>query len=198
MWIGAPGGVRSMPSVIGSGRMMIFIDGENLVFRYQESIEEGKTPRDDIVHIRDVFVWNPGFSTSTRGFSIIRANYYTSSIGSEQKLSEIKEKIRNQQFSAPRHGGPFINPLDRLPSYLSPIVFKRSSDTRQSKGVDIQMTVDILSHVYKNNVEAIYIMTGDGDFLPIIEEVLRQGKQVYLSAFSSGLNRAYPVNADTH
>jgi hypothetical protein len=57
-----------------------------------------------------------------------------------------------------------------------------------SKGVDIQLAVDALSHVYKDNVEAVYIMSGDGDFLPLLEEALRQGKQVYLSAFSGGLN----------
>jgi uncharacterized protein (TIGR00288 family) len=81
-----------------------------------------------------------------------------------------------------------INPIDHLPRNLTPIVRKRLANTRASKGVDIQLTVDVLGHVYKNNIEAVYIMSGDGDFLPLMEEILRQGKQVYLSAFSSGLN----------
>jgi uncharacterized LabA/DUF88 family protein len=33
------------------------------------------------------------------------------------------------------------------------------------------------------------LVTGDGDFLPIIKEAIRHGKQVYLAAFSTGLNK---------
>jgi len=34
------------------GRMMAFIDGENLLFRYQEMLKKGMIPRDDIVGYR--------------------------------------------------------------------------------------------------------------------------------------------------
>ena len=50
------------------------------------------------------------------------------------------------------------------------------------------MTVDILSNIYRDNIDTVYLIAGDGDYLPIIDEAIRMGKQVYLSAFSEGLN----------
>ena len=45
------------------------------------------------------------------------------------------------------------------------------------------MTVDILSQIYLDNIDTVYLIAGDGDYLPIISEVIRMGKQVYLAAF---------------
>jgi uncharacterized LabA/DUF88 family protein len=33
------------------------------------------------------------------------------------------------------------------------------------------------------------LLAGDGDYIPLIEEVKRSGKLCYISAFSSGLNK---------
>jgi uncharacterized protein (TIGR00288 family) len=77
---------------------------------------------------------------------------------------------------------------DQIPSNLYPKVFRKYKN-KKAKGVDIQMTVDILTHVYQNNLEVVYLVSGNGDYLPVIEEVIRKGKQVYLAAFSSGLNK---------
>lgn len=38
--------------------------------------------------------------------------------------------------------------------------------------------------------------SADGDYLPLIQEIMRQGKQVNLGAFSSGLNPQLPVAVD--
>ena len=58
------------------------------------------------------------------------------------------------------------------------------------------MTVDILTHVYQNNLDAVYLISGDGDYKPVIETVVRNGKHLYLAAFSSGLNPSLPHLAD--
>ena len=34
-----------------------------------------------------------------------------------------------------------------------------------------------------DNIDTVYLIAGDGDYLPIISEVIRMGKQVYLAAF---------------
>jgi len=54
--------------------------------------------------------------------------------------------------------------------------------------VDIQIIIDVMRHTFSQSYDVIYLFSGDGDYLPLIEEVMRQGKQVYISAFSSGLN----------
>lgn len=50
------------------------------------------------------------------------------------------------------------------------------------------MTVDILKHTYLDNLDTVFLISGDGDYLPLIEEVIRNGKQIYLASFSNGLN----------
>jgi uncharacterized LabA/DUF88 family protein len=67
-------------------------------------------------------------------------------------------------------------------------VFKKPAKSRSGKGVDIRLCVDVLGHVYRGNTDAVLLMSGDGDFEPLIEEVMRAGVQVFLSAFSDGLN----------
>jgi len=62
-------------------------------------------------------------------------------------------------------------------------LFSKKKKEAKSKGVDIQMTVDILSQIYLDNIDTVYLIAGDGDYLPIISEVIRMGKQVYLAAF---------------
>ena len=58
------------------------------------------------------------------------------------------------------------------------------------------MVIDVLNHAYRGNVDTVHLVTGDGDFIPLIEEVHRAGKIVFLSAFSRGLNPDLPLAAD--
>ncbi|MGD7035160.1 hypothetical protein [Methylotuvimicrobium buryatense] len=42
------------------GRMMVFVDGENLVLRFQAMVAEGRMPIDDIAYEKDIYVWSNG------------------------------------------------------------------------------------------------------------------------------------------
>ena len=75
-------------------------------------------------------------------------------------------------------------------------IFKKNRKDQKSKGVDIKMVVDILSHSHQNNVDLVYLISGDGDYKPVIEEVIRQGKRVWIAAFSNGLNPSLKLLAD--
>jgi len=164
-----------------TSRLMGFADGENLVCRYQNTLEkEGLVPRDDITHERDVLVWHPSFTHLASFHEILRVTYYTSMAGSYEQIAALGRKINGLQFN--KHRSSF------LPNYLTPFVVKRKSDTRHSKGIDIQLCVDVLGQVHRKNVDAILLLTGDGDYIPLIEEVLRLGVQVFLSSFSCGLH----------
>lgn len=58
-------------------RMMIFIDGENLVFRYQAMLKEGYVPANKRVeHELDVFVWNKSMPPRMGNYKILRSTYY--------------------------------------------------------------------------------------------------------------------------
>lgn len=163
-----------------SRRMMVFVDGENLVYRYQEMLKRGYIPRDDIVHEPDVFVWHNSFTYIAQQHEILRVTYYTYAVGDDTRIATIRSTLRAQTFS--KHMASL------LPNSVTPCGFKKDARARSGKGVDIQLSVDMLSHVYRRNVDAVLLMSGDGDYVPLIDEVLRGGVQVFLSAFSDGLN----------
>jgi len=167
--------------MLPSLNMMVFVDGENLVYRYQDMVG-GKTPQSNIIHKEDMFVWAPNaVDPGPHPINIIRATYYTCVVGDDERVSEIASEIRGLKFN--RHYE------SKLPEFLSPIIFKKSNKSAKAKGVDIQLTVDILTHTYQNNLDVVYLISGDGDYLPVISEVMRNGKQVYLAALSKGLNQ---------
>ena len=169
------------------GRMMVFVDGENIVQRYQAMLDDGYKNRKDakISHVKDIFVWSPHLSVKTGLNQVIRANYYTYAFGDDNQVQKIRDEIKSLpsgQYSDPRAA----TVVGQLHNQLYPVVFKKIR-SKKAKGVDIQLTVDILSNVYKDNVDTIYLISGDGDYKPVIEEAIRHGKQVYVAAFSSGL-----------
>src|SRR2546422_8798188 len=172
-------------------RWMMFVDGENLVCRAQEIAAAARILLQTGSHYdRDVFVWLPGLPPTIANIAqprkgprleeyAIRSHYYASVIGDEQRLLRIRSAVSSLGFQ--------------------PIVFKRSRNQRQSKGVDITLTKDMLVHAFNNNYDAAVLMTGDGDYVPVVEEVKRMGKSVYVVFFedeSFGLNRELRLACD--
>ncbi len=167
------------------GRMMVFVDGENLVKRFEAMLEEGRVAGNGVVHKKGVYVWIP--ATVRVGLhAVSRATYYTYAEGNEEKLRAIREEIKELEFR--QYYVPNEPSTGKLRKTLYPIVFKKRKNARSGKGVDIQMTLDILSNVYRNNVDTVYLVSGDGDFKPVIDECIRFGKHVHVAALSSGLN----------
>lgn len=169
-------------------RMMVFIDGENLVFNYQKLLKNGNIPKNSVKHLTDVYVWEKDSILKPGLHEIIRAHYYTYATGSDEKINEINNEIKELEYERPKN--------TILPNYLYPVIFKKEKKQAKSKGVDIQMTVDILMHVYYSNIDTVYLIAGDGDYLPIISETIRAGKQVYLAFFLMGLNKRLKERVD--
>ncbi|MDZ8241574.1 MAG: NYN domain-containing protein [Nostoc sp. ChiQUE01a] len=170
-------------------KVMLFIDGENLVCRYQAMITQGSVPKQPEIHFhdKDIYIWTPlkNFTEESEYHNeIIRAYYYTSVIGDENKLHNVFESLKKIQIVAAK------------PQTLYPVIFKKARKEIKAKGVDIQMTVDILSHVYQNNVDTVCLLSGDGDYLPVIKEIISKGKRILIGAFSNGLHSSLIQLAD--
>ena len=150
---------------------MFFIDGENLVFRFQEMVKKGREPASGVVHDPDIFVWHQR-ATICRQCEIVRATYYTSAVAAPEALDEIRDRIQKLNFDQPHTTGYGGN--------LSASIFKKDKCSQKSKGVDIQLTTDLLTHSLLNHLDIAFLITGDADFVPVIEQVKRHGKQVQL------------------
>jgi uncharacterized LabA/DUF88 family protein len=67
---------------------------------------------------------------------------------------------------------------------FNPVVFKREAGQSKAKGVDIALTKDMLSHAFRNNYQVAVLVAGDGDYVPLVEEMKRLGKLVYVWFFA--------------
>lgn len=162
-------------------RLMAFLDGENIVFQYQSLLKKGRIPNKTVKHRPNVYAWSVDVISNINYAEIYRATYYTSAVYDDNSLEEILKEIEDLEYQQSYHSA--------LPNRIIPYVLKKFERAQKSKGVDMKMTVDILTNVYQNNTDIIYIATGDGDFLPVIKECQRLGKVIFLAAFEEGLNK---------
>ena len=156
-------------------RWMLFVDGENLTLRAQQlAAERQLTLSRGPTYDPDVYVWIPGVLPTQNivpGARLgvqgqgIRAYYYTSLVGDEQRIVSVKEALWTLGFS--------------------PEVFKKSRQDQKAKGVDIALARDILGHAYRDNYDVAVLLAGDGDYVPLILELKRLGKVVYVAFFSA-------------
>ena len=178
---------RDVPRLSIQGlRWMIFVDGENLSIRAKSlgermsiSLPEGA------YYAKDIFIWLPGYQGTeflikgnwgSLGLQARRAYYYTAVQGDEPTLETIRESLWALGFE--------------------PNVFKKPPG-RRSKGLDITLTKDVLSHAYKDNYDVAMLITGDADYVPVVEEVKRTGKLVCVNFFAEeGLSPELRLAAD--
>jgi uncharacterized LabA/DUF88 family protein len=174
--IGSPSG-RILPV---SKKTVVFVDGENLVLRYQEMLASGHVPRKCVRHVPDCFVWSPKIFETT-GIDLIRINYYTHVVGDDAKVADVVEHIADTPFSTTA-GGEFSR------THLIPRVHKKPKQSQKTKVVDVDITMDIMRAALTMPIDVMILLSGDGDYVPLIREVARStSKQVFVGAFSSGL-----------
>jgi uncharacterized LabA/DUF88 family protein len=171
-------------------RWMKFVDGENFTIRGQEVLASKnmimKQAEKRGVWRKDTFLWFPNaFATDTvtRGRShletnAIRAYYYTSVVGDDVALQTVQTQLRTLGFS--------------------PSVFKRLKGREKSKGVDVALTKDMLTHAFQNHYDVAMLMAGDGDYVPLIEELKHLGKRVIVAFFGedAGLSPSLKLASD--
>ncbi len=173
-------------------RAMCFIDGENIVMRYQAMVEEGYLPNTKVVHEKDCFLWHPQI-TMWSMFNFVRVNYYTSTTGDAPRVEALKNRISEIDYSS-----AYTHEADapEAIAQLVPHVFHKPSKNTKTRNVDLQISIDVLRAAHLSNVDLIYILSGDGDYVPLIQEASRYGKEIWLGAFSSGLNLKLRYNVD--
>lgn len=170
-------------------RVMVFIDGENLVCSYQRMVKSGKVSQPNITYKKDTYVWAPASIRIEGLYEIVRSTYYTYTTGPEDSaVMATSSELKVLEFQY--HAG------SQMPNRLYPVVFWKKKDARNGKGVDIQLTIDALMHTYEGNLDILYLISGDGDFRPMVKEAIRKGKQVYVAALSDGLNEVLKHAAD--
>ncbi len=154
---------------------MIFVDGENLAIRYK-NVAKGKD-EPHVKHLEDVYVWSQYLNRHNHvNCTLVRSYYYTCAKGDHDRIEAIKDQLIDCGITDPR-------------------VFKKSTNNR-SKRVDITLATEMLSHAHNNNFEVVVLVAGDEDYVPLIQEVKRSGKQVALWFFEDGLSHHLKRESD--
>jgi len=167
---------------------LVFVDGENLSVRYKEMVSSGRIPRPDNVIVGESFVWTNRIFLK-HSWNIKRVSYYTSLSGDDDAVRALRQAISSTSYQCN------TGTMTRT-SQLVPFVRKKSSRSRKESICDIAIAVDVMRACYRDHAPTIWILSGDGDFVQLFEEVLHSGKTAYASAFSSGLNEEIPLVVD--
>jgi len=144
-------------------RVMIFIDGSNLYHSLKHTFR-----RTDLDIGR--------FCHQLLGKrKLIRIYYYNAKVG----LKEEPERYRSQQtFFA----GVSAIPYSEL--RLGRLVYSHwPSVPPMEKGIDVQLTTDMLTHGFKNNYDVAILVAGDNDFVGAMQAVKDYGKHVEVALF---------------
>jgi uncharacterized LabA/DUF88 family protein len=79
---------------------------------------------------------------------------------------------------------PFVDALDRqrgITVRLGELV--GSGEEQHQKGVDVQLAIDVmrLAREPRDRINGVVIVTGDGDFVPLVKEAQRFGMRVFIA-----------------
>jgi hypothetical protein len=182
-------------------RFMAFVDGENLTVRFEAMVKDGRKPRDKggryiawpIEHLPGLFVWHPATIFGLQGGDLIRVLYYSTFVGGADGLESFRQHV------ASRNAYEFIDSGDSVVKRgipLIPRIFHKTARNTRTKSVDINLCVDVLEYVRQDALDAVYLVTGDVDYLPLVEAVMRAGKRVFVAALSSGLSNQMRYGVD--
>ena len=146
-----------------SERVMIFIDGSNLYHSLKTFFK-----RADI----DIGKFCQKLLDKRR---LIRIYYYNAVVGRREE----PERYRDQQaFFASVSAIPYCElRLGRL------VYINWPDSPPYEKGVDIQLTTDLLTHSYKNNYDVAILVAGDSDYVGALQAVKDNGKNVEVALF---------------
>jgi len=129
------------------GRMMVFVDGENLVARFQAMLDAGHRPSHEVRHRRDVYAWSPG--TVWPGLNVVRrATFYTYVVG-------VSTPFPGRFLSFVKTFGYIVLPRR-----------DHSDDCRHPFATRIKT-------IWTSCISS----SGDGDYEPLLAECQRQGSK---------------------
>lgn len=165
-----------------TNRTLILADGENLLLRFQAVAKGMEQRTDGPIIIPGILIWHHNITRHDH-MEVIRASYYTTCVGDTDRVDEVARKIKAIDFTYEAFPGDGLRR-----GRLCPHVFKKKKNRTKTKSVDIHICIDALRHTYNDSIDNLYLLTGDGDYVPLIQEVMRQGKRVVVAAFSNGLN----------
>lgn len=164
-------------SVSAMEKVMVFIDEAYL----HHSLKE-KFRREDIDLAALV-------GKLRRNRRLVRAYVYAAKIEetTDAYWKEAKERLESKLLA--------ISFIPNFAVKLGRMALKKGNASQQ-KGVDILMASDMLRFACKGSYDAAIIITGDGDFTPVVNMVKDEGRRVELAGIPGTISQDLAENCD--
>ena len=128
----------------------------------------------------------------TQGYQLIKTYYYNSPYHQEKDPQKYRAQQRffNYLKSLPRFElilgrleKRIIVIPDQIYERIKDIHPKKTFETFVEKGVDVHIAVDMLKLAFLNYYDVAILISGDGDFVPVVKSVQELGKKVINAYF---------------
>ncbi|HKI56126.1 MAG TPA: NYN domain-containing protein [Trueperaceae bacterium] len=144
-------------------RLAIFIDGSNLYNGMRENLQNTRVNMAEF--IEQLRVNRPLF----------RTYYYNATL-----TDDYDEELRDGQQR-------FFESLRRIPYVTVRLgrLHRRQDGSLVEKGIDVALAVEALSLAYQDAYDAALLVSGDGDYVELVESIKRTGKHVECAMFKN-------------
>jgi uncharacterized LabA/DUF88 family protein len=173
-------------------RTFVYVDGESHFLRSlaawrehhgdQASLERVRYAREPSLPLVLALPKAKVFWTRKMSPEAQRAIYFTSAVGNEPELHEVCLALRDFNLEP-----ALIPELSNLAAHRTN-VRERQRLIEKAKGVDITLTVRMLTDAYVEAYNVCHLYTSDVDFIPLIRAVQARGKRVHVYGYKNGLS----------
>ncbi|MBX3139670.1 MAG: NYN domain-containing protein [Trueperaceae bacterium] len=142
-------------------RVAIFIDGSNLYNGMRENLRNTRVNLAELIN------------QLLRDRPLFRTYYYNAPL-----TDDYDEELREGQQR-------FFDSLRRIPYVTVRFgkLHRRPDGSMVEKGIDVAIAVEALSLAYEDAYDTALLVSGDGDYVELVEAVKRRGKHVECAMF---------------
>ncbi|NPA53020.1 MAG: NYN domain-containing protein [Aquificae bacterium] len=101
---------------------------------------------------------------------LLRAYFYTGIPADRNLPPEIYQQFKKQQN--------FLNELSNIGIKVKTMPLKRTPEGFIEKGIDILLATDMVSLAFRDAYDTAILVSGDSDYVPVVEEIQTLGKRV--------------------
>lgn len=144
-------------------RVALFIDGSNLYNGMRENLANTRVNLQEFIR------------QLTNNRSLHRAYYYNAPL-----TDDYDQDLREGQQR-------FFESLRRIPYVTVRLgrLHRRHDGSLVEKGIDVAIAVESLSLAYENAYDTAVLVSGDGDYVELVEAIKRKGKHVECAMFKN-------------
>ena len=164
---------------------ILFIDGENFIYKIKEALKEKKIKKN--AYDLAVIDFNRLFENSLSGFTISRKIFYAAKLhihpGTAKKSEELIKFQRKLRNNLVKCGYEFIIAGNvRAQKVGDKIIFKE-------KGVDVRIAVDLVSLACDKKLDQAILCSSDSDLQPAIREISKRNIETIYLGFEANPNK---------